>query len=61
MRDLEQDACAVPVLGSAALTAAMLHVLEQCQRLTNDSMRFSSLDVCHKSHAACVFFIARII
>jgi len=61
VRNLDQDPGAVARVRLAALTAAVLHVLEDSKRPADDGIRFDARNVRHEAHAACIPLKLRVI
>ena len=61
MWDLGDHARAITRIVLSARSPAMLEVIEQFNALGHDVMRFTTLNVHHKTDAACVMFVARVV
>ncbi len=56
MRRLDYDSRPIARIGLAAASAAMIEVQQKLQSLTDNGVRFLSLDVDHKSDATGIVF-----
>ena len=57
----EQRARAVAGVDLAAAAAAVLHALEDLQRVLDDAVALSPLEVCNHAHTAVVLFAGRVV